>query len=387
MVPIMASIFKRPNSPFYFCAYYGADGRRLKKSTKRKGRTEAMQVCMGWANAAAQGRNRNLTASQARKVLAEIVALSTGESLSAYTLEGWLAEWEANKSGAASEATMLRYKQVMRDFKNSLGERAKAPLTSITSGDIVAFRDNLRSEGRAISTCNTVIKKILSVPFEAARKLGYITTNPVSAVELLKENGKKKKSPSMREPFTPSEMKALVSNAKDDWKGAIILAATTGLRLGDVVRLKWGDLKQETGFIVIETQKTGEVVNLPIHQDFKKWLNQQETGIGNAPVFPTLFGKKVNGKMGLSSQFRGIMKDAKITEKVIAKAGDAGRARFSKGFHAIRHTFVSTLANANVPMEVRQKLTAHSDKASHQIYTTLDLETFTAAVKKIPSVL
>lgn len=165
-------------------------------------------------------------------------------------------------------------------------------------------------------------------------------------------------------------------------KGAIILAATTGLRLGDVVRLKWGDLNQDTGFIVIETQKTGEVVNLPIHQDFKKWLKQQETGIGNAPVFPTLFGKKVNGKMGLSSQFRGIMKDARITEKVIAKAGDAGRARFSKGFHAIRHTFVSTLANANVPMEVRQKLTAHSDKASHQIYTTLDLETFTAAVKK-----
>jgi hypothetical protein len=38
-------------------------------------------------------------------------------------------------------------------------------------------------------------------------------------------------------------------------------------------------------------------------------------------------------------------------------------------------------------MEVRQKLTAHSDKASHEIYTTLDLETFTAAVKKIPSVL
>lgn len=130
----MASIFKRPNSPFYFCAYYGADGRRLKKSTKRKGRTEAMQICMGWSNAAAQGRNRNLTAAQARKVLAEMVALSTGESLTTYTLETWVKEWLANKTASASPATMLRYKQVVRDFMECLGERAKAPITSITKG-------------------------------------------------------------------------------------------------------------------------------------------------------------------------------------------------------------------------------------------------------------
>lgn len=383
----MASIFKRPNSPFYFCAYYGADGRRLKKSTKRKGRTEAMQICMGWANAAAQARNRNLTASQARKVLAEMVSLSTGESLTTYTLESWVKEWSANKTASASKATMLRYNQVMRDFLECLGGRAKSPLTSITAGDIVKFRDELRREGRAVSTCNTVIKKILSVPFESARKLGYIPINPVSSVELLKEDGKKKKSPSMREPFTPAEMRNLVSKAKNNWKGAIILAATTGLRLGDVVSLKWGDLDRATGFIKIETQKTGEAVTLPIHADFEKWLKDETQGIGNAPVFPTLSTKKINGKNGLSSQFRDIMEAAGVVEKVIAKAGEAGRQRFSKGFHAIRHTFVSTLANANVPEEVRQKLTAHSDKASHQIYTSLDLETFTAAVKKIPSVL
>ena len=383
----MASIFKRPNSPFYFCAYYGADGRRLKKSTKRKNRTEAMEICMAWAKAGTQAQSRTLTAAQARKVLAEMVAHSTGESLTAYTLESWLAEWTANKTASASAATMLRYNQVMRDFKECLGGRAQAPLASSTSGDIVKFRDELRSEGRAVSTCNTVIKKILSVPFEAARKLGYIPINPVSSVELLKEDGKKKKSPSMREPFTPAEMRNLVSKAKDDWKGAIVLAATTGLRLGDVVSLKWGDLDRTKGFITLETQKTGEVVTLPIHADFEKWLSKQTQGIGNAPVFPTLSNKKIGGKNGLSMQFRDIMDAAGVVEKVIAKAGDAGRQRFSKGFHAIRHTFVSTLANANVPEEVRQKLTAHSDKASHQIYTSIDLETFTAAVKKIPSVL
>lgn len=383
----MPTVDKRPESPFYVCSFRSHDGRWLKKSTKRRNRTEAMQVCMAWSNAAAQARDRNLTASQARKVLAEMVAHSTGESLTTYTLESWLAEWTANKTASASKATMLRYNQVMRDFMDCIGGRAKSPLTSITAGDILKFRDELRSEGRAVSTCNVVIKKILSVPFEAARKLGYIPINPVSSVELLKEGGKKKKSPSMREPFTRSEMRNLVSKAKDDWKGAIVLAATTGLRLGDVVGLKWGDLDRKTGFIKIETQKTGEVVTLPIHADFEKWLKDKTQGIGNAPVFPALNTKQIGGKNGLSMQFRDIMESAGVVEKVIAKAGDAGRQRFSKGFHAIRHTFVSTLANANVPEEVRQKLTAHSDKASHQIYTSLDLETFTKAVNKIPSVL
>jgi integrase len=379
----MASIFKRPNSPFFFCAYYGADGRRLKKSTKRKNRTEAMQICMGWANAAAQARNRNLTAAQARKVLAEMVQHSTGENLTAYTLEGWIAEWDANKAGSSTHTTMLRYRQVMRDFMEHLGDRAKAPIASITPGDITKFRDHLRKGGRAVSTCNTVIKKILSVPFESARKLGYIPVNPVAGVDQLKDGGKTRIS--IREPFTTDEVKALVSKAKGDWKGAIILAATTGLRLGDVVALTWGSIDE--GFIRIVTQKTGEAVELPVHKDFQKFLADQEQGIGKAPVFPVLSKTPVNGRAGLSRQFRGIMEAAKIKEKIAEKAGEAGRNRHSKGFHGLRHTFISTLANKGVSSEVRQKLTAHSDDAVHKFYTHLEKETFKEAVDKIPSIL
>jgi len=383
MVPTMASIHKRPDSPYYFCAFYGADGRRLKKSTKRKNRTEAMQVCMAWTNASSQARSRNLTAAQARKVLAEMVTHSTGENLTAYTLEGWIAEWDANKAGSSTPSTMLRYRQIMRDFMKHLGDRSKAPLTSITPGDITKFRDKLRKEGRAVSTCNTVVKKVLSVPFESARKLGYIPTNPVSGVDQLKEGGKSRIS--IREPFTATEVKSLVRHAKGDWKGAIILAATTGLRLGDVVSLNWQNI--EDGFIRIVTQKTGERVELPIHPDFGSFLEDQDQGIGKAPVFPTLAKTPINGRAGLSRQFRGIMDAAKIKEKVVEKAGEAGRNRHSKGFHGLRHTFISTLANLGVAQEVRQKLTAHSDDAIHKFYTHLERETFKSAVDKIPSIL
>lgn len=381
----MASILKPEGYRYWVCSYRAADGRWLKKSTKKKNRTEAMHICIAWEKAAAQASNRNLTAAQARKVLAEMVTFSTGESLTAYTLESWLTEWETNKAGGAKSATMERYRQVMRDFKTCLGDRAKAPLTSITTGDIVAFRDNLRKGGRAISTCNTVVKKILSVPFESARKHGYIPTNPVSAVEQLKEDGKTRIS--IREPFTAPEVKRLVTHAKGDWMGVVILAATTGLRLGDAVGLKWEDIDQGNGFIRLTTQKTGEVVELPIHKDFSSWLSEQTQGIGKAPVFVTLSKARVNGKSGLSSQFRSLMKTAGIVETIKAKAGKAGRNRFSKGFHGLRHTFISTLANKGVSAEVRQKLTAHSDEEVHKFYTHLERKTFKAAVNKIPSIL
>ena len=344
-----------------------------------------MEVCMAWEKAAKQARSRNLTAAQARKVLAEMVTHSTGEALTSYTLSNWLDEWLANKGGGASDATMSRYRQVCRDFKARLGDRATAPLGSITSGDIISFRDSLRKEGRAISTCNNVVKKILSVPFASAWRLGHIPVNPVAGVDPLKEG--RKGSTSIREPFTASEVKSLVSKANGDWKGVIILASTTGLRLGDAVGLKWADIDQDAGFIHVETQKTGEKVELPIHSDFSKWLKGETQGVGKAPVFPTLSKSKINGKTGLSSQFRNLMGKADIKEKAISSTGDAGRTRFSKGFHGLRHTFVSRLAAAGVTPEVRQKLTAHSDDMVHQKYTHHERATFREAVDKLTSVL
>ena len=38
--------------------------------------------------------------------------------------------------------------------------------------------------------------------------------------------------------FRIKEIAKLVSSAKGDWRGAIILAATSGLRLGDTAKLE-----------------------------------------------------------------------------------------------------------------------------------------------------
>ena len=385
----MASIHKDPRdkSPFWYGAFYGADGRRKFKSTKATNRTKALEIVVAWENAAQKARAGDLTAAQVHKVMAEMVSTSSGEIMKNYSVESWFEEWLTNKAASASAATMLRYKQVTRDFLLHLGGRAKKSLKGINSGDIVRFRDHLRTGGRAVSTVNLNIKKVLSTPFEAAKKGGILAVNPVFGVDVLKEEGQRKKLRSIKEPFAAGEVAALVNHAKGEWKGAIILGATTGLRLGDVVSLKWENIDQKSGFILVETIKTGEALTLPIHADFEKWLSKQTHGIGKAPVFPTLIARKINGRAGLSRQFRGIMEKVGIKEKAIEATGDAGRTRFSKGFHSLRHSFASVLANKNVSAEVRQRLTGHKDDATHQGYTDIELKTRKAAVKKIPSVL
>jgi hypothetical protein len=114
----MASIHRHPRnkSPFWYCAFYGADGRRMFKTTKEPDRKAALKICFGWERAAELARRKELTAAQGRRVIAEMVAISSGEAMHFYTIEGWLSEILANKGDGVAERTMLRYRQVFSRF-------------------------------------------------------------------------------------------------------------------------------------------------------------------------------------------------------------------------------------------------------------------------------
>jgi integrase len=174
----------------------------------------------------------------------------------------------------------------------------------------------------------------------------------------------------------------LVEESQGEWRGLILLAATTGLRLGDAVGIKWANFQED--FIKLEDIKTHGEVFIPIHTDFANYLKNEQQGIGDAPVFPTLSKKQISH---LSRDFRKLMELSKVTGKVAEAKGDAGRKRYSKSFHCFRHYFISTLANAGVSQEVRQKLVAHSDDAVHKFYTHLERDTFRNAVQKVPSLI
>lgn len=377
----MAGLTKHPNSPFYTAIFYDGTGHKVRRSTKQRDRRVALRTAIAWEDVSKAGREKRLTEAQARKVVAEILAHSTGETLHFHTARAWLDEWIAGKVGVVSPASLAKYRQVLGDFLTHLGERADLTIAAIGPKDVRSFRDALAKGGRAASTVNMTIRKVLSTPFHAALRLGYIPTNPCSAVEGLRDDVEAE-----RETFTTGQVQALLAAAEDDWKGAILTGYFTGLRLRDVAETRWEAVDFKAGVLRVKTRKTGAALVLPLHDELAAWLDSQRRGIGKAPIFPTLAGKGTGGRYGLSGRFKAIMDAAHIKGRILRRQDGRGRQTSSLSFHSLRHSFNSALANAGVTQELRQKLTGHASAAMNAKYTHHELDNLRAAVAKVPGI-
>ena len=381
----MSSVFRRPGSPFWFAAYRAADGRRQKKSTKQVGKARAEAVLAQLVEAERLAGQKIMTEAQGRRLIAEIVERTTGTSIQFHTCREWLEEWCASKTGATSERTLMKYKQITRDFLNHLGDRAQLALAAVTPRDVRSFRDAMVGHGHAPSTINQTVRKILSAPFLSAQRLGYLQTNPCVAVEVLKDEYE-----GTRDVFTEEQVSALYAAAEGDWKGVILAGYFTGLRMRDITELRWESLDLQKGLLRVKMRKTGGVVVVPLHDQFSDWLKQQTRGIGRAAVFPSLAGVPGSGRNGLSMMFARILKKADVKNRILrprSKKGGAGREQRALSFHSLRHSFVSALANAGVAQELRQKLAGHSDERSHARSTHHELMPLQAAVAKLPALI
>src|SRR5258708_5948302 len=114
----MASLHKDPRgkSPFWYCAFTLADGRRTFRSTKLTERKKALEVCLQWEKAAEHGRGGSLTEAQARKVLNTILE-STGQApMQTETIQDYFTNWLNGKELAKKPRTAERYGIVVERF-------------------------------------------------------------------------------------------------------------------------------------------------------------------------------------------------------------------------------------------------------------------------------
>jgi integrase len=224
-----------------------------------------------------------------------------------------------------SPRSRLKYEQIVREFLAHLKQKADAPLQAIVDGDLISFRNSLARAGHSPNTVNTALK-ILRSPFHLAHRKGYVSADPCVGVGLIDDEADFEK-----DVFTPEQIRALVAEAKGDWKGAVLCGFFTGLRLKDVTELRWESI--DAGLTKIELvphktrrKKKNRKVVLPIHPELAAWLKTQTRGIGKAPVFPTLAGKSGGGKSGLSSMFRRIM-GVRASRAHPTRRSDEGRAK------------------------------------------------------------
>ena len=384
----------RARSPFWICCYTSAGGQRLKKSTKiaikpvkgekrRDGspktvadkRAEAWEVCLGIERAESHAKNGTLTEQQAKKIIGEILERTTGEPLHSYKVRDWLNHWLDMKEPVRSRKTMDRYRQVIRDFTASLGNRANLPLAHLIPKDLFTYRNSIVAAKKTARTANLSVK-VVSAALNAALRQGYIPSNPATAVESLPIKAEEKGT------FTPAQVSKLLRAAEGDWRAAILLGYCTGARLGDVANMRWDAVDWRNKIIRFTPSKTKKPITIPLHRQLERELLRRP-GIGRATMFPELAGKGTGGRHGLSGRFTAIMEKAGIGAKWTQASG--GRRLSNLSFHSLRHSFNSVMANAGVAQEIRQKLTGHTSAETNKVYTHHELEPLRAAVAAIPS--
>jgi len=313
--------------------------------------------------------------------LGELTEAATGRPLVAYTIEAWLLHWLKLKMEAEkSKATLVRYTGVVNDFLEFLTkERRQAPLGSLNSEDILAFQQRNESAGRSVVTTN-LATKTLSMAFKRAQELGHLNINPAKGFE------KKKNDRTSKDVFTPDQIQGLLMAAMGEWKGAILFAYYTGLRLRDITHLQWKGIDVKTDWLKAHTMKTDAEVEIPIHPALKKYIRTLKGRDPKGYLFPELQRQSTGGRSGLSSTFARIMKMAGISGTHVPAAGKEGRSRSTLTFHSLRHSFVSAMSSAGVSSETRQKLTGHLDAKTHSKYTHPQKMELIRAVSLVPDV-
>ncbi len=364
------------------------DGRIVMRSTKQTDKRTAQRIADEWEHAAKKARAGELTQAAILKTMGEMLERVGGERLDVQTTRDFLTEWLA-KAGR-SAGTLKRYRPVIEGFLAAIGERrAAASVASVTSMEIARFRDSELAAGKTAGTANLALK-ILKAAFTQARRLGLSLTNPADGVTLLNEGDSEE-----RIPFTPEQVKDLLKAANDDWRGMILFGYHAGLRLNDAAMLTWDNVDLSGRRLTFRNAKTSgrkkgknKDSTLTLHADLVKYLDGLHAGDDpHAPLFPSLHGKKSGSGGGLSNAFNRLMAAAGVRSPLGEKKTGKGRQFKQLGFHSLRHTMISNLANADVSADVRKEFAGHSSDEIHRRYTHLDLETQRRAIARIPSIL
>ena len=185
------------------------------------------------------GKDKKLAREVAQKIEAKLILgdLDLEKSqLKIPTLGEYSQKWLAFIKMNRRESTYERYDQVLRD--HILPVFKKRSLDSITRGDI---RDFLISKAEKFSVF--VFRDVLSGVLGFALDDELIKVNPVTGITKKLEL-KRDKSRDV-DPLTEMDLSTFLDTSKSlnpEHYPFFLMAARTGMRLGELLAVRWGDL-------------------------------------------------------------------------------------------------------------------------------------------------
>ncbi len=379
----MASIWKHPESKFWFACFKTAEGKRTKRTTRTTDRKLAEKLAAQYEEAA----NKKKTALNTRRVIQELHASITGEDLVFPTIRQHFEKWlESKQGGEVAPATLVFYQGATKKFLTWLGYRCDNDLATISQDDVTAFRNHAAKSLSAKSVNHEL--KTLRMIFRDALHRKLITDDPTLAVKTLKD-----KAPAKKAIFTDQQLQAILKICDAEWRSMVLFGLYTGQRLIDIASLRRSNLNLEKNLVELTARKTSRMMSIPIAPALRKHIELMNLGADRqTPLHPRAFEiVDKQGKSGhLSNHFSAILAQAGLREKKAHRRTGVGRGgkRDESGlsFHSLRHTAVTLLKEAGVPQAVVMEIVGHSSAEMSQIYTHVGLSALKTAADSLPDV-
>lgn len=202
----------------------------------------------------------------------------------------------------------------------------KKYITEIRPRDIARWYDTFNDRSTLITA-----KHILKKAFSLAKLEEHLTENPMTDVEIpLVESDYEPN------PFTIEEM-SMILNHKSEIQNILGVAFFTGMRMGEIIALKWSDIDFHNETINIQrrrscgredkpkTKSSKAIIDLPF-EALKYFENERKKNGLREYVFYSPKGKIFNDSNGVTYYWKRLLKKLNIKHR---------------GIHQTRHTFAS----------------------------------------------
>lgn len=277
----------------------------------------------------------------------------------------------------------LEYKITITDSNNTI-KRHKQHYAKYFEKSVLHNKDITEIEGLWMEQeCNTIVKSnnltrkewvniktILNGMFKYATRKGYIAVNPMSDVEIHVKFKQVVKKTKRTETYNTEELKALLEyldtmylETKDTVFMAVKLNFFLGLRVGELVTLKWTDIIEHDIHIVREEVRDQELNTYSVVEHTKT----------NKDRFVALVPKaaEILNSIERESEYVFIRDGERINSRQVAYVLEKYAERHNlktKSTHKIRKTYASNLSAKGVSNEIIREMLGHASLQTTMAY-------------------
>lgn len=310
---------------------------------------EACDTWLGWAEHDREVKRSTLSdyRSACDRMCRDFGATTPIEVLTTKRLQEWIDHLAAERRVAPPEAKRRR--------------AAGAQLRRLSDGYYIELTPaTARTKRKYLVILNGIMTR--------AVKAGTLDSNPVSLVD---RPGRlhARRTLATTQFLRPAEVHALLRSAAEaEPQDAVMfmVAAFCGLRLGELLGLRWGAVNFESASIHVESQyvrnaedtpKSHASRSVPMAPEVAEALHQQAQRVPVSTATALVF-------VGDGARHVG---PKRLRERYYAALDRAGLKRVR--IHDLRHTFGTVCAAKGIPLTTIKEWMGHADLATTEIYT------------------